>query len=559
MYYLYLYKKYLLFTLLFIGLIGFSQERKSTTKKWLDTVSIPGLRCNAYLNKAHEYYELRDFPVFKVYNDSTLLVAQYYNLKEVQVKALINLGIYYDIVDEYENSLSLYHKALTVCDSLPEKEKTKISILVNIGNVYNNIGSYQKAIKAMEEVLVLSELYNVSGISKVAAYNILSNAYSKLGEEEKAIDYLMKMKNLGEKLQNHEIVLTALDNIANAYYKQGKYDEVIKTETAAAQYSNAHQPGNKRAITMLNLGMAYVKKKNAQKAIQYLSEALEIATAQNDKEVQKVCHLHLGRAYELKGEYQKSLKEQEMYAHLSESSLKDIAAAGKLDVKYEAGQEKKIIENQLETAASSNRNKEKLIIGSGTAIVFLGGMLFFFIRKKRKVEKERLRFKQNFDILFDENKALKTKMKELAEKYRERNEEVQKTIKRGPQYKNSSLTQQDRKRYMNGILDHMEKEKPYLDFDISQSDLATKLKMSTHHLSEVLNFCFEQNFYNFINIYRVNEAQKLMRDIRYKDYKVLAIGYEAGFKSKTSFNRVFKNHTGLTPSQFRKENNFEDA
>ena len=44
-----------------------------------------------------------------------------------------------------------------------------------------------------------------------------------------------------------------------------------------------------------------------------------------------------------------------------------------------------------------------------------------------------------------------------------------------------------------------------------------------------------------------------MQDPKYDNYKILAIGYEAGFKSKTSFNRVFKTHVGLTPSEYKKK------
>ena len=46
-----------------------------------------------------------------------------------------------------------------------------------------------------------------------------------------------------------------------------------------------------------------------------------------------------------------------------------------------------------------------------------------------------------------------------------------------------------------------------------------------------------------------------MKYPNFKDYKILVIAYKAGFKSKTSFNRVFKNHTGFTPSEFRKQQN----
>ncbi|AXT60743.1 AraC family transcriptional regulator [Aquimarina sp. AD10] len=99
----------------------------------------------------------------------------------------------------------------------------------------------------------------------------------------------------------------------------------------------------------------------------------------------------------------------------------------------------------------------------------------------------------------------------------------------------------------------MDNEKPYLDFEIKQSDIAKNLSMTIHQFSEVLNVCLEKNFNSFINLYRVNEAKNLIKNPKYKDFKILAIGYEAGFNSKTSFNRVFKQLVGKTPSEYREE------
>ncbi|MCB0287465.1 MAG: AraC family transcriptional regulator, partial [Calditrichaeota bacterium] len=54
----------------------------------------------------------------------------------------------------------------------------------------------------------------------------------------------------------------------------------------------------------------------------------------------------------------------------------------------------------------------------------------------------------------------------------------------------------------------------------------------------------------FVNNFRVKEVQARMLDQENSDYTLLAIAMDAGFSSKSSFNRIFKKHTGLTPSQF---------
>lgn len=102
------------------------------------------------------------------------------------------------------------------------------------------------------------------------------------------------------------------------------------------------------------------------------------------------------------------------------------------------------------------------------------------------------------------------------------------------------------------LLHYMETNKPYLKSDLKISELADFLTIPYYQLSQFINDEFSVNFYDFINKYRVEEAKKLLiEDTR--NYKILAIAFEVGFNSKATFNRVFKNITELTPSEFKKK------
>lgn len=100
----------------------------------------------------------------------------------------------------------------------------------------------------------------------------------------------------------------------------------------------------------------------------------------------------------------------------------------------------------------------------------------------------------------------------------------------------------------------MEKEKPFLNEELRLPDLANIIEVSPHKLSQVLNQSFNQNFYNFINKYRVNEVQNRLADPKYNKNSILGIALDAGFNSNASFYRIFKQHTGQTPSQYLKAN-----
>lgn len=119
-------------------------------------------------------------------------------------------------------------------------------------------------------------------------------------------------------------------------------------------------------------------------------------------------------------------------------------------------------------------------------------------------------------------------------------------------YETSSLTPERSERYMQKLLNCMETEKPFTDGDLTLKKLAKKLAVPPQHLSRVINERLNQNFVDFINTYRIEEAKKRLVDPSRKHYSVLAIAEEVGFNSKSSFNLVFKKHTSMTPSEFRK-------
>ncbi len=105
---------------------------------------------------------------------------------------------------------------------------------------------------------------------------------------------------------------------------------------------------------------------------------------------------------------------------------------------------------------------------------------------------------------------------------------------------------------LNRLLEYMNHQRPYLDAELTLSSLATGLSISRSQLSSLINEGIGDNFYDFINKYRVEEVKRLMIDPQVKNYNLLGIALEAGFKSKSTFNLIFKRFTGLTPTEYRK-------
>ncbi|MEO8474121.1 MAG: helix-turn-helix domain-containing protein [Chryseolinea sp.] len=96
----------------------------------------------------------------------------------------------------------------------------------------------------------------------------------------------------------------------------------------------------------------------------------------------------------------------------------------------------------------------------------------------------------------------------------------------------------------------METEKAHLDPHLGLPQLAVQTGLSTHDLSFVINEGFGENFFQFINRYRVVEAKRLLLSSKHKHLSILGIAFDSGFRSKSTFNTTFRRFTGLSPSEF---------
>ncbi|MCB9287048.1 MAG: helix-turn-helix domain-containing protein [Lewinellaceae bacterium] len=98
----------------------------------------------------------------------------------------------------------------------------------------------------------------------------------------------------------------------------------------------------------------------------------------------------------------------------------------------------------------------------------------------------------------------------------------------------------------------MEKEKLFLDPDLSLKDVADRLHTNTKYLSQVVNHHAGHNFQHFLNTYRVKEVKaKITADV-FRNLTLFGIALQCGFKNKSTFYKVFKEIAGLTPKEYIK-------
>ena len=125
-------------------------------------------------------------------------------------------------------------------------------------------------------------------------------------------------------------------------------------------------------------------------------------------------------------------------------------------------------------------------------------------------------------------------------------------IEEKPKYTKQKLSASDSEQYVKQLTSYMESQKPYLAPSLSLNDLAWKMAMSSRLLSQVINESMNQNFFDFVNSYRIEEAKRIFLDPSSHRKTVLEVLYDVGFNSKSVFNSAFKKHTGMTPTRFKK-------
>ncbi|MBN1154366.1 AraC family transcriptional regulator [candidate division KSB1 bacterium] len=120
-----------------------------------------------------------------------------------------------------------------------------------------------------------------------------------------------------------------------------------------------------------------------------------------------------------------------------------------------------------------------------------------------------------------------------------------------PKYQKSGLTNERAQEYKKILLEFMDKEKPYRDNGLTLNQLGAMVNISPHNLSEIFNTQFHQNFFDFINSYRLEDVKQALIDGSKQHLTILALAFDAGFNSKTSFNTIFKKYVHMTPSEYR--------
>jgi class 3 adenylate cyclase/sugar phosphate isomerase/epimerase len=234
------------------------------------------------------------------FSEQALTITEQIESKELQAKALGNIGAGHGNLSDYALALEYYGKALALDEELGNKAGVA-AWLGNIGLVHTNLSDYARALEYYGKALTLEEeLGNKAGVA-----NNLGNigtVHRNLSDYSRALEYYGKALALDEALGNKVGVANNLGNIGTVYASLSDYTRAL--EYFGKALTLAEELGNKKgvAVCLGNIGETYTKQHfdgyNPDKAEEYLLLAIDLITEIGYKAALIEFHKTLSELYE---------------------------------------------------------------------------------------------------------------------------------------------------------------------------------------------------------------------------------------------------------------------
>lgn len=504
---------------------------------------------NSYAKKGQDKYALYHKVVdVEIQNDS--LSAYIVSLKNQLDKAKINDDLF-QIAESNLFLAKLYYKLNSFdiaieynLSALEYFEKVKdttyiIYSLQNISAMYGYIGNSNISIEYSNRSLKLCETINDT-VFMEGSYINLATSNMRLGNKDIAFEYYDKALEIARTIRDDKGLVFIFNNIGTYHFHQKDFDKAklyfvkslnsIKDKNddlnIAAIYANI-------AETNYYLGEYRDALKNAIISIKYFENKNMVTDASNSYQILIKAKAKLGQTEGLPGYLDSYMNiQQEMV------NKRKTEHAAKLKILYDINR----FELEIEKLTTENKLKEsklaasRLKLYSAIVIAFLALVIGLIITIQNT------RIKKSYKKIVDENiKSFKIE---------EENIKLKKVLKNESVLNDESLKEEPDHTLFLQIVSLLETEKLYTNPDFNLNILAKELNTNRSYVSKAINLGVNKTFVEFINDYRITESKRLLCNKENKQLTIEAIGKEAGFNSKSTFFRVFKSITGVTPSFF---------
>ena len=463
------------------------------------------------------------------YQDRNIVSAKYFQnaLKQAYAKeniafsekCLNNLGVNYEIVGKFDDAQIAYHKSLKIAEG--RKDSFGIAqTWINIAMLKSKVGDYKNALRLNKTAQTY--FFNIKDTTNLGLTFLNASVFYNLFDKEKAIEELLKGKVLFETIRDTSNIIKIYSNLSSNYTDLKKYTEAEYYFIQAKNLSSRFETYGFNAYVLNNGIELYIKKKDLATAKGLLKETENnLLKYPNPEKYTQFLALKVKlNAYEGNlPEFEKSLKkyDEENVKVMTDNFTSDYE---QWSIIYEKDELIKSI-NKL---SNVNKLKNKTIIVNSVIIIIL---IFILVL----VAILYLKLRDSYKKLFQLNNMVPDKA-------------LQDVI-----IDDEDSNEQKLYLLFTEIQQLMEEEKFYLKPGITISDVSTALGTNDKYISLSVNKYARMNFNHYINTLRVQEAKKLLLEPN-RNSSIQDIAMVCGFGNASSFIRVFKQTTGLTPAYY---------
>ena len=463
------------------------------------------------------------------YQDQNIVSAKFFQnaLKQAYAKknlafsekCLNNLGVNYEIVGKFDDAQIAYHKSLKIAEG--RKDSFGIAqTWINIAMLKSKVGDYKNALKLNKKAQ--NYFFNIKDTSNLGLTFLNASVFYNLFDKEKAIEELLKGKVLFETVRDTSNIIKIYSNLTDNYTALERYAEAEYYFIQAKNLSGRFETYGFNAYVLNNGIELYIKKKDLATAKGLLKETENnLLKYPNPEKYTQFLALKVKlNAYEGNlPAFEKSLKkyDEENVKVMTDNFTSDYE-------QWSIIYEKDELTKSLKKLAKANKNKNRtIILFTILTIIFIIllvlGIVFY------------LKLRASYRKIFQLNHTPQDKP-------------IHDKIV-------SDIDGNDQKLYLlfTEIQQLMESEKFYLKPSITISDVSTALGTNDKYISLSVNKYARMNFNHYINTLRVQEAKKLLLEPN-RNSSIQDIAMVCGFGNASSFIRVFKQTTGLTPAYY---------
>jgi len=422
---------------------------------------------------------------------------------------------------------------IEACEIYEKLDSTRAlsAVYINIGNNFKQIGSKHEA---LQYYIKSAQIATIAGDTLNMAKAMINSGtiYRSLNPDSAMKCYEAVDALLAETNYSYYKTLNSF-NLANIYLDHKNYTKAQQMFEQVMRLSR--ESNNPEGIVYAHNGLAsiYSKTGKTDLAVENMQASVKIAKSLNNQNLILKMKKQLSAAFKEAGRWEEAITiiDEINMLHDSLMSLEKQVAIHALEIKYQGA--KKALENatlkeQVNIQELNLSNRKRVIVILTITTLILVVLLWYAYRLYRQ---------RGFAY-----QALLARYKaEMIQPLPAKNDSASET----------DDPDNNSKQLMKKLQHYFHTQKPYLDHKLKVDEVAEALATNRKAIANALKSQGHHNFNSFCNLYRVEEAKKLLVSDNMGKYTLEAIGDKSGFGSRQSFYAVFQQITGMRPTYFR--------